>query len=699
LNDIRSRKIRVVTVDAERPSPFAASLLFSYVASFLYDGDAPLAERRAQALSVDQAQLRELIGDAELRELLDAEAMEQIERQLQRLDEPHHARSADAVHDMLLALGDLTTGELQTRSTAEGTASVPRLLEAGRVVAVDLAGDSRLIAVEHASRYRDAFGATLPPGIPESLLEPVRDPLGDIALRHARTHAPFTASDFAARFALSTRTAEAVLVRLAADERLLEGEFRPGGTRREWTDAGVLRMLRRRSLAKLRREVEPVDQSAFGRFIMSWQGVSRRRGGPDALLDAIEQLQGAPLAASILETEILPVRLDAYDPGTLDALIAAGEVVWIGLEALGERDGRIALYLADHLERLAPPLRPADRAPRDRAHPRLSTRESAILQHLRTHGASFFGPVHEAAGGGYPAESVDALWSLVWCGLVTNDTMHVLRAFTRARTQARRGKRPVPGVPFRSRRLAPPSAEGRWSVVPERGSSTTKWAAEMAKQLLARHGVITREGMLGESFPGGFGLLYPVLKAMEESGRVRRGYFVAGLGAAQFALPGALDLLRSVRDAPIHDSRTGADGQTGVALLAATDPANPYGTALKWPAVDGASAGQGRPSAARSVGASVVIVDGALAAYLPRRERELLTWLPESEPQRSKAARAIAYALIARARLGGESPHGMLLEEIDGSDPAGHPMGPYLREAGFIAGALGFQATYQEQRA
>jgi ATP-dependent helicase Lhr and Lhr-like helicase len=722
LTDIRSRKLRIATVDAETPSPFASSLLFSYVASFIYDGDAPLAERRAQALAVDQSQLRELLGDAELRELLDADAMEAIERQLQRLDPQYHVKSADGVHDMLLSLGDLTGAEIRARSlTADVAASTAALVTARRILAIRVSGDPRFIAVEDAARFRDALGVPLPVGIPESLLQPVRDPLADLALRYARTHAPFTAPDFAGRYGLGIPGAEAVLMRLALDGRLVEGEFRPGGTRREWTDPGVLRMLRRRSLAKLRHEVEPVDQAVLGRFATTWQGIVKRRHGADALLDAIEQLQGAPLPASILETEILPARIDIYDPADLDAVTAAGEVVWVGVEPLGDRDGRVALYLADHLPRLLPPALPAPPRPSgpargaaqtkpavDRAE--RSARETAILEVLRDRGASFFGPLHDAAGAGYPGETVDALWNLAWQGLITNDTFHALRAFTRTRAPRRRMKGRQPTVAsFRSRRLAPPSAEGRWTLVPKAAAvtrgDTTKWAAGLTQQLLARHGVITREAVAADAVTGGFGIVYPVLKGMEETGRIRRGYFIAGLGATQFAMPGALDLLRSLRDAP---------DDLEIAVLAATDPANPYGAALKWPArkqprsaqssqsnelsaISGAaavaSADAGR-SPTRSVGATVILVNGALAAYMPRGDRQLVTFLPDSEPDRSRLGRAVARVLIDRARGGGESPRGMLIEEIDGAPPTGHPLVPLLVDAGFVMGGMGLAATF-----
>jgi ATP-dependent helicase Lhr and Lhr-like helicase len=417
----------------------------------------------------------------------------------------------------------------------------------------------------------------------------------------------------------------------------------------------------------------------LARFATTWQGVVKRRRGVDALLDVIEQLQGAPIAASIIETEILPARLDAYDAGDLDAVMAAGEVVWIGLEPLGERDGRIALYLADHVEKLLPPedvrLKPDATRTRD-------TTAAAILEYLDAHGASFFGPLHETAGGGYPAETVAALWDLVWRGLITNDTFHAVRAFTAARAPRRRVKRPAAPV-FRSRRLVPPAAEGRWSLVrrAESKSSTTRWATAAAQQLLNRQGILTREAAGSENLPGGFGAVYPVLKAMEDHGRIRRGYFVAGLGATQFALPGALDLLRSLRT---------LDDEPEVVVLSATDPSNPYGTALKVPA-SGPDVPRGFT---RTVGASVILVDGTLAAYLGRGDRQLLTWLPETEPQRSRAGRAVAHVLIDRARSGADAPRGMLIEEIDGMPPAAHPMAAWLIEAGFIAGALGFQATY-----
>ena len=672
LRRIEGREIRTVTVDSAIPSPFASALLFGYVANYIYDGDAPLAERRAQALSIDQAQLRDLLGEAELRQLLDADALADVEAQLQQRDERYRARSADGVHDLLLHLGDLTRDEIAARSSIDTKEALEQLLRDRRIVQVSTAGEARCIPIEYAARYRDALGVPLPVGLPESLLAPSRDAALELARRFARTHGPFTSGEFASRYALGRSTADALLKTLAATGRLLEGEFRPGGTGREWCDAEVLQTIRRRSLARLRKEVEPVEPPVLARLVTTWQGLVRRRVGLDALLDVIENLQGAPLPASILESEILAARVDSYTPGDLDALAAAGEIVWRGVEPVGERDGRVAIYLTDHVARLWRP-GPAIE---------LSGREQAVVSHLQRHGASFFAAIHDAAGGGYPGDSVDALWDLAWKGVITNDTFHALRAFTRAPTRRpRKQKGGIPGRPFRSRRVAPPSAEGRWSLLAERvpvPATDTEWSTAMAQQLLARYGVVTREVAAAEGISGGFGAVYDVLKALEDAGRVRRGYFV-GVGATQFALPPALELLRTLRQPP---------DEAETLIVGATDPANPYGTTLAWPAGK-TGEGDGGRAPTRTVGALVVLVNGWLAAYVPRGGRQVTVNLPEDEPSRSIVARALAQALGRLAR--DEHRGGLLLGEINGQPPAHHPLAPYLIEAGFNPSAMGFQ--------
>jgi ATP-dependent Lhr-like helicase len=381
----------------------------------------------------------------------------------------------------------------------------------------------------------------------------------------------------------------------------------------------------------------------------------------------------------VLEGEVLPARVDDYTPGMLDTLMSAGEVVWIGVEPLGERDGRVALYLTDHLQRLRPPVA---------AKPEVEGRAAEILDHLQEHGASFFTAVHDGTGGGFPTETVDALWDLVWQGLVTNDTIQPLRAY--ARIEETRGtKKRARGAPFRSRRLVPPRAEGRWSLVGAprvTKSSGTEWGAAMAQQLLSRHGIVTRETVAAESVTGGFSAVYTVLKAMEDAGRIRRGYFVAGLGAAQFAMPAALDLLRSMRDAP----------ETGrTAVVAATDPANPYGASVKWPELpDTTTLGRG-PT--RTAGALVVLVDGRPAAYLRRGERELLLFLPESEPSRSRVGREAARMLLHLAATR-EGRRGMLIAEINGVPAPTHAAARLFTEQGFAATAMGLQARTERLR-
>jgi ATP-dependent Lhr-like helicase len=671
LKRVRSRTIRVVPVETRTPSPFANSLLFGYVANYLYDGDAPLAERRAQALSVDQSQLRDLIGDTELRDLLDESVLEAVEGELQHLPLRYHARSMDAVHDLLLRLGDMTRAEVEARSDP-GVAgpAIEELLKTRRALAVRIGGHERLIAVEDAARYRDAIGVPLPPGLPDALLEPVLDAVGDLVRRFGRTHGPFTSRDVSERLGLGVAVVDAALARLLAGGRVVDGEFRPGGRGREWCDVEVLRSVRQRSLARLRQEVEPVEATALGRFLVQWHGLSRLRHGLDGLLDVIEQLQGVPIAASVLETEVLPARVHGYSPAMLDTLLAAGEVVWVGVEPLGERDGRVALYLTDQIAALLPPDVIAIRRSSG-----LAGREAQIVAHLSRHGASFFGAIHDAAGGGFPRETVDAIWSLVWRGLVTNDTLHAVRAFG---SPPERARRPQRGGAFRSRRLVPPSAEGRWTLVPAPPGESTKWAAAMSQLLLTRHGIVTRDVTAIEQLPGGFSAIYPVLRRLEETGRIRRGYFVAGLGAAQFAQPGAVDLLRDARE---------ERDEIVTVTLSATDPANPYGVLIPWPVV----IGDDSRGATRSAGARVVIINGRLAAWTGRGDRQLVVSLPDEEPERSRIGKALARELVAIAQRAPEGRRGWLIEEINGGPAAEHHAARFLLEAGFLSTAMGLQ--------
>jgi ATP-dependent Lhr-like helicase len=689
LRAIEQRQLRVHVVETRKPSPFASSLLFSYVANFLYDGDAPLAERRAQALTIDQDQLRELLGEADLRELLDAEAIAEVEEIAQCLAETHRARSADGIHDLCLRLGDLTRAEVARRVVdASLLESIDRLVRSRRLLELRIAGEKRLIAAEDAARYRDALGVPLPPGLAVALLEPVAHPVLELVRRYARTHGPFTLRAAAERFALDPTVVENAMRQLLAEGRVLEGGFLPGGLHREWCDAEMLRLIRRKSLAKLRREVEPVEQHTLARFLTHWQGLlmPRRTGHAnlDGLLDAIESLQGAPLPASLVETAILPARLAEYSPAGLDTLIAAGEVAWAGVEPMGERDGRIALFLADKLPLLA--------QQRPLVEP-LTEREEKLIAVLESTGASFFDPLHQALGGGYPGETIEALWSLVWRGLITNDSLHALRAYIAKPDSARTPRRTQTGVVFRSRRTTPPTAQGRWSLLPLRAQkpvegapTTTEASHALALQLLNRYGVLLREQVGAENVPGGFSAVYDVLKALEESGRIRRGYFVAGLGATQFALPAAVDLLRQLRTEPPEE-------KPEFVQLAATDPANPYGSVLCWPDLPVAEEdSETAPRVlTRAAYAEVILRNGQLVAWLRRGNPNLLVFLPGEEPERSQTASGLAHFLCTRGqeRLRSASHQGVLITTINGQPVAAHPMARFLMDAGFHPGPLG----------
>jgi ATP-dependent Lhr-like helicase len=688
---VARREVRVVEVDTSFPSPFASSLQFGYVAAFMYEGDAPLAERRAQALSLDRSILAELLGREELRDLIDPAALADLELELQSLTPERKVAGLDALHDALRLLGDLTVEEVIARA-ADPTAAGGWLAEleaSRRALRLRVAGQERWVAIEDAGRFRDALGTAMPPGVPKAFLEPAADPVGDLVGRWARTHGPFLPEEPARRLGLGVAVVAQTLGRLEVAGRVVEGEFRPGGSGREWLDAEVLRRLRRRSLAALRKEVEPVPQEALARFLLAWQGVGPsgpRRAHLDALYQVIEQLQGAAVPASALERQVLPARLPDYSPALLDQLCAAGEVVWVGAGPLGSDDGWVSLYVTDQAPLLLPEPFPVELSPLA-----LTARDA-----LAEHGAMFFRQLSDAVRSTSDTELVLAIWELVWAGLVSNDTMAPLRALlagTRASTRAIRGRGAGrPRRPALPSRLGPPAGAGRWSLAPQRAADATRRLHAAAEQLVERHGVVTRGAVLAERVQGGFAGVYPVLKAMEEAGRCRRGYFVDGLGGAQFAVPGAVDRMRSLVDrASLPDqARTGREPWTVV--LAAADPANPYGGALPWPERSATAAdarvarerpGPGhRPG--RKAGAVVILVDGELVLYVERGGRTLLTF--SDDPDRLGRA-ADALALAVRDGLLGR----MAVERADGEEVHSSPLARALTEAGFRPTARGLR--------
>ncbi|HEY0983924.1 Lhr family helicase [Schlesneria sp.] len=671
LQEVEKRSIRVKQVISSSASPFASSLMFNYVSNFLYDGDAPLAERRAATLALDQAQLRELLGTAELRELLDANVISQLALELQLLERAYPVSDADGLHEMLLSLGDLSRDELLARlgmPREQGVDALEKwltqLTDERRILECRVAGESRFIAAEDAGRYRDAVGIAVPRGLPAAFLQPVENALVDLIGRFARRHPPFPLEQVAARFGLAPATATMALKELAVTGRLLEGEFLPGGREREWCDAEVLRQLKRRSLARLREQVEPVEQAALARFLVNWQGVSQPRRGLDSLLDVIEQLQGVALPASDWERQIFPARISDFRPSDLDELCSSGEVLWQGAGALGPDDGRVAFYLVDHFARLAPPILPTE-----------GDLEEKIRASLSRRNAVFFDELAREIGG-FKNEIIDALWHMVWTGEVTNDTLIPLRSLRHQKQTVHKSTRHKRG--FRSRRIAvQPGTEGRWSLLNgavREASSPTEHQTAVATQLIERYGVVTREMVASEGIEGGFSRIYPVFKEMEEIGRIRRGYFVSGLGAAQFAAPGADDRLReqTTTDDPGHEVKAIA--------LAATDPANPYGAALHWPD----RTDEARP--ARTAGARVILWNGSLIGYLNKSSEQLLTFLPVEEPQRTKAQTALIELL--RSLTTDNKP--LFLNLIDRLPPESAAIAKPLQAAGFVSTSRGF---------
>ncbi|KAA1249594.1 ATP-dependent helicase [Mycobacterium simiae] len=678
---IAQRQVRVLEAETATPSPFAASLLFGYVGAFMYEGDVPLAERRAAALSLDSTLLAELLGRVELRELLDPEVIAATGRQLQHLSADRAARDAEGVADLLRLLGPLTQDEIAARAAAPDIGGwLQGLRAARRALTVSFAGHSWWVAVEDMGRLRDGVGVAVPVGLPASFTEEVADPLGELLGRYARTRTPFTTAGAAARFGLGLRVTADVLGRLASDGRLVRGDFVAAGAAsapgsEQWCDAEVLRILRRRSLAALRAQVEPVSTAAYGRFLPEWQqvGSSAAGHGVDRLASVIDQLAGVRIPASALEPLVLAARVRDYSPTMLDELLASGEVTWSGAGSISGGDGWVSLHLAE-----SAPLTLAQPAEID-----CTDAHRVILDMLAGGGAYFFRQL--SANGMDEGALKAALWELVWAGWITGDTFGPVRALLGGRSGARkrsapahRGHRPPRlsrySVAHAQLRAADPAVAGRWSVLPSTEPDSTVRAHHQAELLLSRHGVLTKGAVAAEGVPGGFATLYKVLSAFEDAGRCQRGYFVESLGGAQFAVASTVDRLRSYLDG-IDPERP----EYRAVVLAAADPANPYGVALPWPAPDRDSA----PRPGRKAGALVVLVDGELAWFLERGGRTLLTFT--EDPGSTRAAAVALADLVATRRVAS-----ILVERVDGV-PVLQPGGPdqvtdavaALSEAGF----------------
>ncbi|WP_344819898.1 ATP-dependent helicase [Microbacterium soli] len=696
VTDIAERRIRLVETAPAQPSPYARDLLFGYVGAFMYEGDSPLAERRAAALSVDPALLGELLGTVEMRELLDPDVIAQFELEAQRLDPRRRARGREGVADLLRMLGPLDAEEVAARlegdamtgaaprgdtdDTAEVHAAGPttpehasallgELVAARRAIPVTIAGHARFAVIEDAGRLRDALGAALPTGIPVAFLEPVADPLGDLVSRYARTHGPFTTDAVAGRFGIGTAVARHALQRLGSAGRLSSGYFLPAvdadpSGAKEWCDAEVLRRLRMRSLAAIRGSVEPVDPQAYARFLPDWQHLTRPLEGVDGVLTVIEQFAGVPIPASAWESLVLPGRVRDYAPALLDELTTAGEVVWAGHGALPGRDGWVSLHPADLMPFTLPIPEEA---------PAAGSLEEKILDALRLSGASFTGALRAMISAENEQSVLDALWALTWQGHVTNDTFAPVRALLAGGTQAHRTARRAPrtrtyrGISPARPTPRPPSVGvgGRWAHLPDTDPDAARRATVTAGLLLDRYGVVTRGAVQAEDVPGGFAQAYRVLAGFEEAGHCRRGYLIEKLGAAQFAASATVDRLRTfstLADPPPRNAVT----------LAATDPANPYGAALAWPRLDAVSHRPGRKA-----GGLVVLVDGALVLYLERGGRTVLAFDDDPEVLRRAVTDLVATSRARRLET-------LTVEKINGSAVHGTSFALLLQEAGFV---------------
>ena len=661
LHHVRRRTIRVDSVETPSPSPFARSLVFAYTAAYLYEGDAPLAERKASALALDRHLLRELLGQEQLRELLDPTVIDAVEAELQGLADDRRARHPDSLQDLFRRVGDLDDEEAAQRCDGDAAAWLEVLLRERRVVQMRVAGQPRRVAAEDVATYRDALGCLPPPGVPLPLLEPVDGALDQLVARYAATHAPFEAGDIARRFGVPLRRIEETLDRLLSADKILQGEFRPEGLGQEWCSPDVLRRIKRRTLAKLRNEIAPVEPGTLGRFLPQWHGIGEGRHGLGRLEEVVVQLEGLAVSYRELQDVILPARVANFAPRMLDELGAMGWLTWVGRGALGKTDGKVALYRRERIGQLLEAPAVPDDAELDPVH-------EALLAQLRQRGACFFVELQRACGPEVLIADVrSALWDLVWWGQVSNDTFSAVRAYGTV-TKVRRGARA---------RGSAPGAGGRWTLVedlvrdgaglPE--VTPTQRAHARAVTLLERHGVVTREATGLEDVVGGFSAVYPVLRAMEEAGKIRRGYFVAELQGAQFASPGAVDRLRAARE---------PEGAGQAVVLSAVDPANPYGWLLPWPQRQGPDGEVAEGVARRVPGATVVLVGGEIALFLDKGGKRMLTF-PAADDAAVFLLAARALPAVAR-RLRGKL---LRVEKIDGEPARTSPRAGPLREANF----------------
>ncbi|HEX6533255.1 MAG TPA: DEAD/DEAH box helicase [Gemmatimonadaceae bacterium] len=632
LDAIAAGRVTVRTVETPQASPFAASLQFGFVMDWMYADDTPRAERRAALLSVDRTLLGEVMGEEESDDDT-AHALAELLAERRGTAPGRRARSADELAHLLDRAGDLSVEELRERVAepeARGSAVDPleELLASARAVAIPFATPGgvewRVVLAESYPTYAAAFGAervarvrvgraleeraagdVLPAALATPVLEP-RAARREILARFLALAGPITVSEVRARYGWGARWIEARLTEWERTGRLVCARFRRGVTATEWCSRRIAERARRRALAALRRQIQPVELPAFASFLQHWQHVDPRErlDGPDGLEIVLHQLAGAPRPAEGWERDYLPARLGSYDPGWLSRLGASGQVMWAG-DARADASGALVLAAVRFFPRGEGALWLPEMVDAPLGDAAVLVRET-----LERMGASFVADLQASTGlAMLPVR--DALRELVAAGIVTNDTVEAMREVARLRPLPARGGRdepdptrwlpstftPSPGRPVVQRR---PSARrlpkwrrpdlpgpasgwvGRWSLVrPARGAPGGSWgvlapeeerAEAIARRWLERYGVVTRDWWRRERPAVSWRAIYRELRRLELRGEVRRGYFVEGLSGAQFALPDAVERLRAARD-------EGSDAP--LVVLAASDPANPYSLPLE----------------------------------------------------------------------------------------------------------------------
>ncbi len=690
LTKLNASKVRIAEVTTGQPSPFASSILFNYTGAFIYNEDSPLAERRAAALALDPELLAKLLGTVELKDLLDGEVIAEVDQQLRRVSPDRRARNLEELADALRLLGPIPTAALPDHVLFDADLPTITATLAARVMVVRIAGVEHIAQVLDAPLLRDGLGIPVPPGAPAQVA-PVIDALQQLVSRWARTRGPFVLQDLQQAFGLAAGVAHSVLKELMSTKVIVKGHFSKGIGDDEFVANDVLKIIRSRSLALARAQTEPVSQSAFGRFLLSWQqvaavGETPELYGVDGVFAVLEQLAGVRLPASAWESVVLPTRVRGYNPADLDQLCHNGEVVVVGAGAAGSADPWVMLLPADYAAELLPTGEEAS----------LSIMQEQVMQLINRGGGFLFAAIQAALNGddlglltgAGQAESLrQAIWELFELGLVSPDSFAPVRARLaagrggrtahRSRRSPNRTRLRMGRTSFSQREQAnqiPPDMLGRWSSVVAANQEPTARSIAHGEAWLDRYGVVTRGSVVAEDTIGGFALAYKVLSGFEQSGRALRGHFITGLGATQFSTPAVIDRLRGLDDELGHDRWPSGVKEPKVYVVAACDPANPYGASLPWPETTHAV------TLTRAAGALVVLADGLALAHLTRGGRRLTLFTGPQGVGEHELIALVVRALMHTVQT--TSTERIILEKINGESALQSPYLENFRQAG-----------------